>query len=86
MALQYKKTWERKMTVSGEKRAEESEDDEIEDEVDDDERQSTNNKRKKKAKNKKKTKKNKSQENTAPIQDKIMLRVRSACKIYNHCI
>ena len=71
MALQYKKTWERKMTVSGEKRAEESEDDEIEDEVDDDERQSTNNKRKKKAKNKKKTKKNKSQQNTAPIQDNV---------------
>ena len=43
-------TWERKMTVSGEKRAEESEDDEVADAETD----STNKKRKKKGKNKKK--------------------------------
>jgi hypothetical protein len=60
-------TWERKMTVSGEIRAEESEDDEVEDE----EKESNSHKRKKKAKNKKNTKKKKSQENTASVEDNV---------------
>ena len=60
-------TWERKMTVSGEKRAEESEDDE----VDDAETDSTNKKRKKKGKNKNKKKNKKSQENTASTEDNV---------------
>ena len=60
-------TWERKMTVSGEKRGEESEDDE----VDDAETDSTNKKRKKKGKNKNKKKNKKSQENTASTEDNV---------------
>ena len=54
-------TWERKMTVPGEIRAEECEEDEVEDEG----KESTKSKRKNKCKSKRKEKKSKTQENTA---------------------